>query len=126
LIPSYLSDFLLKYIKNLRGFSIANSPIFTLEYNSNEKIKREYLSKIITNTAKKYGIERKISAHSLRATTASLLHKNNIPVGEIKDLLGHKSIMTTMMYVRKTDEEKESAALKNPLGNMLNITNKGE
>jgi integrase/recombinase XerD len=119
LIPQYLSDFLLLFIKNCRSFSTENDPIFVLIPQKNEAIKREYLSKIISNIAKKYNIGRKISAHSLRATVASLLHKNSVPVGEIKDLLGHKSIMTTMMYIRKTDEEKESAALKNPLGNIF-------
>lgn len=121
LIPEYLSEFILLFIKRCRSFSKSNDPLFPLETPGNKKMKREYLSKLITKIAKNYGIEKKISAHSLRATVASLLHKSNIPVGEIKDLLGHKSIMTTMMYVRKTDEENESAALKNPLGNMLNI-----
>ena len=124
LIPEYLSTYLLLFIKNCRSFAKQNDPIFTLEPASNEKILREYLSKIISNVAKDYGIQKKISAHSLRATVASLLHKNKIPVGEIKDLLGHKSIMTTMMYVRKTDEENESAALKNPLANMFDPTGK--
>ncbi len=124
LIPAYLSDYLCLFIKNCRSFAKDTDPIFTLAPNSHQQIKREYLSKIITSIAKKYGVDRKISAHSLRATVASLLHKSNIPVGEIKELLGHKSIMTTMMYVRKTDEEKESAALKSPLGNILNIVHK--
>ena len=104
LIPTYLSDFILQFIKKCRNFAKPTDPLFPLSPQSNEKIKREYLSKIITKVAKDHGVEQKISAHSLRATVASLLHKSNTPVGEIKDLLGHKSIMTTMMYVRKTDE----------------------
>lgn len=119
LIPEILSAFLLEFIKKCRSFAKLNDPLFTLEPSSKEKIQREYLSRLISTIAKNYGIERKISAHSLRATVASLLHKNKVPVGEIKDLLGHKSILTTMMYVRKTDEENESAALKSPLQNHL-------
>ena len=119
LIPHYLSEFILSYLKNCRSFSQEHHPLFSLEKSQNEPIGREYLSKLITKTGEKHGLQTKISAHSLRATVASLLHKNNVPVGEIQDLLGHKSILTTMMYVRKTDEENESAALKNPLGKIL-------
>ncbi len=74
---------------------------------------------MISDIAQKCGIQKSVSSHTCRATVASLLHKNAVPVGEIKDLLGHKSILTTMMYVRKTDEEKESAARKNPIFNMM-------
>lgn len=119
LIPKFLSDFLLNFFKNCKPFLKEEDFIFTTFPNVNKQIGREYVTEIILKVAKRCGVEKKISAHSLRATVASLLHKNNVPVGEIKDLLGHQSIMTTMMYIRKTDEENESAALKNPISKLI-------
>lgn len=119
LIPQFLSDFLLNFIRICKPFVKEDDFIFTTFPNVNRQIGREYITEIILKLAKRCGIDKKISAHSLRATVASMLHKNNVPVGEIKDLLGHQSITTTMMYVRKTDEEQESAALKNPIQKLI-------
>ncbi len=115
LIPDYLAEFLFSYLTSCRPFCSEEDPLFAIHPRSKDPLRREVVSEIIAKVAKRFGIDRKISAHSLRATVASMLHKNKVPVGEIKDLLGHKSIVTTMMYVRKTNEEEESAALKNPL-----------
>lgn len=119
LIPKFLSDFLLNFIKTCKPFLKEEDLIFTTYASVNKPMDREYITEIIAKVAKRCGIEKKISAHSLRATVASMLHKNGVPVGEIKDLLGHQNIMTTMMYIRKTDEEQESAALKNPIHKMI-------
>ena len=119
LIPKFLSDFLLNFIKACKPFLKEEDFIFTTFPLNNKPMDREYITEIIAKVAKRCGIEKKISAHSLRATVASMLHKNGVPVGEIKDLLGHQNIMTTMMYIRKTDEEQESAALKNPIHKMI-------
>ena len=119
LIPKFLSDFILNFMKTCKPFLKEEDYIFTTYPATNKPMDREYITEIIAKVAKRCGIEKKISAHSLRATVASMLHKNGVPVGEIKDLLGHQNIMTTMMYIRKTDEEQESAALKNPIHRLI-------
>lgn len=117
LISDDLSLLLQKYIANLRIGANANDPLFTLQPYSKKPLTRQYLAQMISHIAKAHGIEKKITPHSLRATTASLLHKRNVPIGEIQDLLGHKSILTTMMYVRMSEEETQSA------GRKLNLIN---
>jgi site-specific recombinase XerD len=121
LLPEELSQILRFYVKKFRMWANAENPLFVLSPNSNKKINREYVSRMISKIAKECGIEKNVSAHTCRATVASLLHKNSVAIGEIKELLGHKSIMTTMMYVRKTDEENESAARKNPIFKLTEI-----
>ena len=119
LIPDELSELLKLYALRFRKWAQKNDPLFVLSPKLNKPLTREYVSRMIAEIAKECGIQKTVSSHTCRATVASLLHKSAVPVGEIKDLLGHKSILTTMMYVRKTDEEKESAARKNPIFNIM-------
>lgn len=112
LISDELSSLLKTYIVTLRPVSKKEDFLFALSPFSKKPLNRDYLARLISSIAKEHGIEKEISPHSCRATVASHLHRNGVPLSEIQDLLGHKSMMTTMMYIRKTDEEKESASRK--------------
>lgn len=61
------------------------------------------INRTIKKLSKKANIETNISAHSLRRTLATDLHRSGYDIKEIKDVLGHKSINTTAIYIR--DEE---------------------
>lgn len=112
LISDELTSLLKTYIVTLRPMSKKEDYLFSLSPFSKKPLNRDYLARLISSIAKEHGIEKEISPHSCRATVASHLHRNGVPLSEIQDLLGHKSMMTTMMYIRKTDEEKESASRK--------------
>ena len=112
LISDELAHLLKKYIVTLRFSAKENDPLFSLTPYNKKPLTRDYLARMITSIAKENGITKEISPHSCRATVASHLHRNGVPLVEIQDLLGHKSMTTTMMYIRKTDEEKESAGRK--------------
>ncbi|APJ05251.1 tyrosine-type recombinase/integrase [Silvanigrella aquatica] len=118
LIPDDLAALLKKYVVILRRGANSKEPLFTLNPLCWEPLERKYIGRLIDAIAKENNVTKKISPHSCRATVASLLHKNGVPIGEIQDLLGHRSILTTMMYIKKIDEEKQSAARKNPLFNL--------
>jgi integrase/recombinase XerD len=112
LISDELASLLKKYVVTLRPMAKADDPLFALSPYSKVPISSDYLARMIRAISKEQGITKEITPHSCRATVASHLHRNNVPLFEIQDLLGHKSMMTTMMYIRKTDEEKESASRK--------------
>ncbi|MBX9838993.1 MAG: tyrosine-type recombinase/integrase [Silvanigrellaceae bacterium] len=112
LISDELSALLKTYIVTLRPMSKKEDFLFALTPFSKKPLTRDYLARMIAAIASEYGINKEISPHSCRATVASHLHRNGTSLSEIQDLLGHKSMMTTMMYIRKTDEEKESASRK--------------
>jgi integrase/recombinase XerD len=59
------------------------------------------------------GIQKKASCHTLRHSFATALLTNGIDIRSIKDLLGHKSIKTTMIYLHVT--EKSAKRIKSPL-----------
>lgn len=112
LISYELATLLKSYIVTLRPLAKKEEFLFALTPFSKKPLNRDYLARMVTSIAREHGIEKEISPHSCRATVASHLHRNGVPLSEIQDLLGHKSMMTTMMYIRKTDEEKESASRK--------------
>ncbi|RDB37358.1 MAG: hypothetical protein DCC88_00085 [Spirobacillus cienkowskii] len=117
LISDGLSQLLQTYLKEVRHYACDSDPLFTLNSYAKKAITRHQIAIYIREIATEHHIDKDITPHSLRATVASLLHQKNVPIGEIQQLLGHKSILTTMMYVRMTDEEKQSA------GRKLNLLN---
>lgn len=51
----------------------------------------------------------KLSCHKLRHSFATMLLKNNVDIRVVKELLGHASIETTMIYTHINDEQKRGA-----------------
>lgn len=67
---------------------------------------------IIQKVAQALNIDRKVSPHSCRATVATILHNQGVPIGHIQHLLNHKSMTTTAVYIKKASELREAAATK--------------
>ncbi|WP_256757885.1 tyrosine-type recombinase/integrase [Cohnella sp. WQ 127256] len=51
----------------------------------------------------------KLSCHKLRHSFATMLLNNNVDIRVVKELLGHASIETTMIYTHINDEQKRGA-----------------
>lgn len=67
------------------------------------KVRRHHISEksiqlSVRNAAKKSGIVKHVTVHTLRHSFATHLLMNGINIREIQDLLGHKSLETTMIY----------------------------
>lgn len=56
--------------------------------------------------------------HGLRHTTGSHLAKNGVPMSVIKEILGHKTILTTQRYVHH-DTNQKAAAINNVFGKVM-------
>jgi site-specific recombinase XerD len=63
------------------------------------------------------GIQKKATFHSLRHSFATHLYENGTGLAHIKQLLGHVSLNTTMVYIHLA--KGETAKLKSPLDNLL-------
>ena len=60
------------------------------------------------------GVEKRIPPLVLRASVATALHAQGVPLVFIQRLLNHRDIGTTTLYIRKANEREEAAALRLP------------
>lgn len=70
------------------------------------------------------GIEKNVTFHCSRHTHATILVENKVDIYTIKELLGHKSIATTSIYLHTNEENLHNASRVIP--NLINKQNNGE
>jgi len=64
-------------------------------------------------------ITKRVSPHRLRHTFATHLVRNGVNLVTIRDLLGHKQITSTQVYLHSTAEDLRRAAEKHPIGKLM-------
>jgi integrase/recombinase XerD len=109
------------YLNNCRGTVSPADFVFARAQSCSRKVKlsQTAIFRMIRDAAAAAGIQKTISPHSARATVATVLHRQGVPLGFIQSLLNHKQITTTAHYVKKANERSESAALKAPVKKWL-------
>ena len=78
---------------------------------------RAFLRRAIEPVLKKAGIQ-DASWHTLRHTTASRLVMAGVPLPTVKEVLGHRSIQTTMRYSHLASRHIQAAIEKGSLANL--------
>jgi integrase len=74
-----------------------------------KKLNSGWVSRRFKTYAREAGLSERVHFHSLRHTFASWLVQNNVPILNVKEILGHRNIATTLVYARSTSEQlKES------------------
>lgn len=77
-------------------------------HQSPQSVNRE-----IKNAIQKAGIQKKVSAHTFRHSFATHLLKNGYDIRTVQELLGHKSVKTTMIYTHVLN--RGGKGVKSPL-----------
>ncbi|MEY4064128.1 MAG: hypothetical protein RIR26_336 [Pseudomonadota bacterium] len=113
LIHPETAQTLIRYIERVHSGSSGEAPLFPAGRPS-AFIHRSTVFRMVRDAAKRAGITRSFSPHGCRATLATQLHLNNVPVVEIQSLLNHAQVTTTQLYLHRVDESKEAAALRLP------------
>jgi integrase/recombinase XerD len=78
-----------------------------------------WVQHIITNSARKAGITKRVSPHTLRHSFATHLLEDGVNVRVIQFLLGHKSLKTTATYMHIAKNYVNQA--KSPLDSLYEV-----
>lgn len=66
------------------------------------------LSRNIKQAVENAGIQKRVSSHAFRHSYATHLLQNGVDIRSIQELLGHKSVETTMIYTYIVAEMNKS------------------
>lgn len=97
-----LTDYLCSYRCN-----IESDYFFSTQVSGS--VTPRYVNYVISNTVKKLGWNKKVSAHTLRHSFASNLVKHNVSLVKIQKLLGHSNLKVTSIYTHSSIDELKDA-----------------
>jgi len=86
---------------------------YLFQFIKNMPVNPSSVNRMVIRYAKKAGINRRVTAHSCRATVISHLLEKGVSPRDVADLVGHASINTTVeKYDKKRDKLTNSAVYK--------------
>jgi integrase/recombinase XerD len=82
-------------------------------------LSRNAIYERVRRAARKAGIAKRVSPHRLRHTFATHLVQEGVGLVTLRDLLGHKQITSTQIYIHLTAQDLRHAANKHPVGKLI-------
>ena len=108
----------------LRQYQTARGPVSRRDAFFRSRGGRGLSRNAIYERVHRYGrkalIDKTLSPHRLRHTFATHLVKAGVNLVSIRDLLGHRCITSTQIYLHTTAEDLRSAAMKHPVELLIN------
>lgn len=80
-----------------------DNPALFVTFGKAEPLKRYDIYKTFHYYTKKSGLQKKITPHILRHTSATIMLQNGCPLNYVSELLGHSDIKTTVKYYAGID-----------------------
>ena len=110
-IAEPVEDAIRDYLKT-RGKLDPKAPLFAsaAHRNSGERMTTRSISRIVKERLADIGIDSdRLTAHSLRHSAATLNLRNGGTLEETQQLLGHKNVATTMIYIDELERSKNTS-----------------
>ena len=117
-----LNEETIKYLQKYKQVraKISRSSSYFLTRNKSGITRRGIYDRVKV-WVRKARIKKKISPHNLRHTFATHALKRGASLVTIKELLGHRCITSTMVYLRSTTEDLRRAIEKHPANSYADI-----
>jgi len=107
----------------LKQYRIARGPVKSNAtfFRSREggAMSRNAIYERVRTTGRKARIEKRVSPHQLRHTFATHLIKAGVGLVTVRDLLGHRLITSTQIYIHLTAQDLRHAAQRHPIGELI-------
>jgi integrase len=84
--------------------------------NRGAPLDTSYLRRLLPRLARRAGVERRVHPHALRATMATEMVREGVPLSTVQAQLGHASIVTTAVYIKRLTPEVALAPLATRTG----------
>lgn len=101
-----------------RGHALPATPFFRCR--NGKAMQRRTIYERVRTWGERSHLPKRISPHKLRHTFATHLLKAGVGIVTLRDLLGHKQITSTQVYLHVTAQDLREAADKHPIKNLLN------
>jgi integrase/recombinase XerD len=107
----------LRTYAHARGPALPNAPFFRSRFG--RPLSRGSLFERVRTWGQRSHIGMPISPHRLRHTFATHLVRAGVGLVTLRDLLGHRLITSTQIYLHVTAEDLRAAAARHPIGALL-------
>jgi integrase/recombinase XerD len=115
-INEEVAAYLREYIQ-VRGAQLPAAPFFRSRRGM--ALSRGTLYERVRTLGRRARLARSLSPHHLRHTFASHLVRENVNLVTIRDLLGHRLITSTQIYLHVTAHDLRQAAERHPISRLL-------
>lgn len=102
--------------RQARGPQAPREPFFRSRFG--KAMSRNAIYERVRTRARKAGIHKRVSPHRLRHTFATHLLKAGVGLVTLRDLLGHRLITSTQIYLHVTADDLQQAAERHPIARL--------
>lgn len=101
----YVPEYIFHYVDRWRKIKPISKYLFCSR--NGKKLLPDYIQKMVKRYAKKIAPDKDIHPHCLRHSIATIWLKEGKPIRGIQKQLGHKSLVTTQIYMDYFDEDRK-------------------
>lgn len=107
----------LRSYAHVRGAALSSAPFFRSRFG--RPLSRGAVFERVRTWGRRSRVGVPLSPHRMRHTFATHLVRAGVGLVTIRDLLGHRQITSTQIYLHVTAEDLRLAAAKHPIGSLL-------